>query len=85
MNERIVRLRQRSFSTSPALSIERALLETEFYKEHYGKHSMPVLRALFFKYLCEKKTIHIGAERRRPATGAAGGANLPRVDLPLGR
>ncbi len=36
------------------------MLETEFYRQESGRHSLPVLRALFFKYLCEKMTIHIG-------------------------
>jgi trans-4-hydroxy-L-proline dehydratase len=60
MNNRIARLRQHSFSAHPALSIERAVLETEYYKEHSGKYSLPVLRAGFFTYLCEKKTLYIG-------------------------
>ena len=60
MNERIARLREKSFSTHPSISIERAVLETEFYREEYGKHSLPVLRALCFKYLCANKTIYIG-------------------------
>ena len=60
MNQRISRLRQESFETEPSISIERALLETAFYREHYGKHSLPVLRALVFKDLCEKKTIWLG-------------------------
>ena len=60
MNGRIQRLREQSFSTKPGLSVERALLETEFYQEHHGKYSTPVLRASFFKYLCERKTIYIG-------------------------
>ena len=60
MNSRISRLRQESFETEPSISIERALLETAFYREHYGKHSLPVLRALVFKDLCEKKTIWLG-------------------------
>ena len=62
MNERIDRLRTASFETVPSISIERAVLETEFYKEHEGRHSVPVLRALNFKNLCEKKTIHIGRD-----------------------
>ena len=62
MNERIERLRHKSFSTKPGLSAERAVLETEFYKENVGKYSTPVLRALFFKYLCERKTIYIGED-----------------------
>jgi trans-4-hydroxy-L-proline dehydratase len=60
MNSRIAKLRQESFSTEPSISIERALLETEFYKENSGKYSLPVLRALFFKHLCEQKTLYIG-------------------------
>ncbi|NCD26657.1 MAG: hypothetical protein EOL86_13845, partial [Deltaproteobacteria bacterium] len=60
MNARIARLRQESFEAVPAISIERALLETAFYTENYGKHSLPVLRALVFKDLCAKKTIWLG-------------------------
>jgi formate C-acetyltransferase len=46
----------------PEISIERALLVTEFYKENAGKHSTPVLRALNFKHLCANKTIFIGPD-----------------------
>ena len=60
MNERIEALRKQSFEAKPSISIERALLETEFYKENSGKHSLPVLRALCFKYICEQKTLYIG-------------------------
>jgi formate C-acetyltransferase len=60
MNDRIDRLRRESFETEPSISIERALLETAFYRENYGKHSLPVLRALVFKDLCEKKTLWLG-------------------------
>ena len=60
MNPRIYRLREQSFSARPCVSAERALLVTEFYKENEGKFSVPVLRALNFKNLCEKKTIYIG-------------------------
>ena len=62
MNARISRLREESFLAKPALSIERAVLETEFYQENAGKHSLPVLRALCFKHLCQHKTIYIGPE-----------------------
>jgi pyruvate-formate lyase len=41
---------------------DRALLLTEFYKESSGRYSTPVMRAELFKYLCENKTIHIGAD-----------------------
>ncbi|UCE54961.1 MAG: glycyl radical protein [Desulfobacterales bacterium] len=60
MNERVARLRKMSFESEPSISAERALLVTEFYKENHGKYSLPVLRALNFKNLCEKKTIYIG-------------------------
>jgi formate C-acetyltransferase len=40
--------------------VERGVLVTQFYKKNYGKYSMPVLRALNFKNLCQKKTIYIG-------------------------
>nr|WP_319401946.1 trans-4-hydroxy-L-proline dehydratase [uncultured Carboxylicivirga sp.] len=60
MNERIQRLRQLSVDTQPSLSIERALIETEFYKENYGKYSIPVLRALNYLEICKKKTIYLG-------------------------
>lgn len=60
MNERIQKLRKLSVETEPSLSIERALIETEFYKENYGRYSIPVLRALVFLELCRKKTIYLG-------------------------
>ncbi len=62
MLSRIERLRQQSFLARPAISIERALLTTRFYREESGKHPLPVLRALLFKYLCEHKTIYIGED-----------------------
>ena len=62
MNERIQKLRAQSFEATPSISIERALLLTEFYREHSGKHSTPVMRALVFKHLCEHKTIYIGED-----------------------
>ncbi len=60
MNERIQRLRKLSVETDPSLSIERALHETAFYKENYGKHSTPMLRALNFLDHCQKKTLYLG-------------------------
>ncbi|MEN8245124.1 MAG: trans-4-hydroxy-L-proline dehydratase [Thermodesulfobacteriota bacterium] len=60
MNARIQQLRRESFEATPRISIERALIETEFYKKHQGQHSTPVLRALVFKELCTQKTIYIG-------------------------
>lgn len=60
MNGRIRRLRQQNFDTPTTLSIERALIETEFYKAHYGTMPTPVLRARNFYEICKKKTIYIG-------------------------
>ena len=60
MNDRIRRLRKLTVETRPSLSIERALHETAFYQQNYGKHSMPVLRALNFLDHCQKKTIYLG-------------------------
>lgn len=60
MNTRINDLRNQSFDARPSISIERALIETKFYQENAGKYSLPVLRARFFKKLCQEKTIYIG-------------------------
>jgi formate C-acetyltransferase len=60
MNARIERLRRESQETRPVISIERALLTTEFYRNEAGKHSIPVLRALNFRHLCARKALHIG-------------------------
>ena len=62
MNDRIRRLRQENFDTPTTLSIERALIETAFYKEHYGTMPTPVLRARNFYEICKKKTIYIGSD-----------------------
>ncbi|MBQ2166047.1 MAG: formate C-acetyltransferase/glycerol dehydratase family glycyl radical enzyme, partial [Bacteroidaceae bacterium] len=60
MNDRIRRLRQENFDTPTTLSIERALIETEFYKKNYGTMPTPVLRARNFYEICKKKTLYIG-------------------------
>lgn len=62
MNERIKRLRQENFDTPTTLSIERALIETEFYKKNYGTMPIAVLRAKNFYEICKKKTIYIGKD-----------------------
>ena len=59
MNPRIQRLRKLSFDAEPSISIERALHQTAYYKEHYGKHSVPVLRALTFLDHCQKKILYL--------------------------
>ncbi len=62
MNSRIRKLREKSFAAVPSISIERAVLTTQFYKENSGRHSIAVLRALNFKNLCEKKQLYIGRD-----------------------
>ncbi|WP_301845996.1 trans-4-hydroxy-L-proline dehydratase [uncultured Parabacteroides sp.] len=62
MNDRIKRLRKETFDAEPSLSIERALIETRFYKENYGKYPIPILRAMNFYEICKHKTIYIGKD-----------------------
>lgn len=62
MNDRIKRLHQQSLDTPATLTIERALIETKFYKENYGKYSTPVMRAKNFYEICKQKTIYIGKD-----------------------
>ena len=58
MNERINALREKTLCTQPSISIERAILLTEFYKSGEAERvSVPVGRALAFKYLLEHKTL----------------------------
>ncbi len=61
MTERVAFLRQQSLDSQPVLSTERAELTTEFYRTRTaGLISVPIQRALAFKYLIESATIHIG-------------------------
>lgn len=62
MNERISRLREESFIARPSFSAERALLTTEFYEQWEGKFAVPILRAMNFRNLCERKAIYIGRD-----------------------
>ncbi|MFC2144608.1 trans-4-hydroxy-L-proline dehydratase [Acidobacteriota bacterium] len=62
MKDRVQRLRQRSLDTHPSVSIERAVLLTDFYRENTGKYPQAVLRARAYHHLCANKTIYIGAE-----------------------
>ena len=62
MNPRVQRLRKLSVEAEPSISIERALHETAFYKENYGKYPIPVLRAMNFLDHVKKKTLYIGAD-----------------------
>ena len=60
MTGRTKRLREESLAAEPAISAERALLLTEFYRENEGRWSIPVMRAKSFHYLCERKSIFLG-------------------------
>lgn len=62
MTPRIERLRQQSFDAVPSISIERACIETDFYKKNQGLYAFPILRALNFYEICKKKTIYIGPD-----------------------
>jgi Pyruvate-formate lyase len=62
MNDRIKRLRQQSIKAEATLSIERALIETRFYKESEGKYPIPILRALNYYRICKDKSIYIGED-----------------------
>ena len=53
---------KKTFEAEPSLSIERALIETRFYKENYGKYPIPILRAMNFYEICKQKTIYIGKD-----------------------
>src|SRR3989442_307295 len=61
MNERVARLRQTSLDLKPSLSIERAVLITNFYKQT-RETSTPVCRAKALQYLMEQKAVCIGDE-----------------------
>jgi hypothetical protein len=58
--ERTKKLREISTTTQPSISLERAVLETEFYEKYYGTVETPVLRALNFKNYMEKRKLYIG-------------------------
>jgi len=60
MNERIKLLREQSLKAAPSISLERAALLTAFYQsEKPERASVPVTRALAFKYLLSNKEICI--------------------------
>ena len=61
MTPRVAALRRLSVETKPYISDERAILLTEFYESDVPlRESVPVTRALAFKYLAENKSIFIG-------------------------
>jgi len=63
MTERIQKLREASLKAVPSLSLERAMLLTDFYKTPEAKTaSVPVARALAFRNLMSLKTLWIGED-----------------------
>ena len=60
MNERVNQLRRESLDAVPSVSIERALLLTEFYRENEGRWPAPLMRAHAFHHLCTHKRLHLG-------------------------
>jgi len=60
MTPRIQKLREESLNAIPRISAERALLITEFYKNHLAfGDPVPVQRAKAFRYILEHKSICI--------------------------
>jgi trans-4-hydroxy-L-proline dehydratase len=60
MTPRIQKLREESLQAVPRISAERALLVTQFFKEHVAfGDSVPVQRAKAFQYIMENKSICI--------------------------
>ena len=60
MNNRVANLRFASLNIEPHISIERAQLLTEFYREkNISNYSIPVQRAMAFKYILENKLVVI--------------------------
>ena len=60
MNERIQKLREISVNTPVHIDLERAKIETDFYKANDGKYSIPVMRAMTLKEYFSKKTLYLG-------------------------
>jgi formate C-acetyltransferase len=58
--DRTDRLRRESLDARPSISAERAAITTAFYREHHGRHSTPVLRAMNFYAICDRKTLWMG-------------------------
>lgn len=60
MNRRIKMLREQSLAAQPRISTERALLQTEAYREYEGRVSIPELRALAFLRYMQERELYIG-------------------------
>ena len=63
MTDRITRLQEISLRTKPSIDTERARLITRFYRDLCDDSmSVPMKRALAFRYILEKKQITIGED-----------------------
>ena len=61
LSERVKKLRRQSLNAVEKISVERALLMTQFYKSDEARElSAPVKRARAFEYLLKNKKIYIG-------------------------
>lgn len=85
MNNRIKQLREQSTEAIPYMSAERATLLTEFYKSQEATQlSVPVKRAMAFKYILDNKKICINPQElivgeRGPAPQAT--PTFPEISL----
>lgn len=61
VSERIQKLRDKEFNTSPTICLERARMVTQFYQQASMEPFM-LRRAKFFRYFLENKTIYIDDE-----------------------
>ncbi|MBN2161308.1 MAG: glycyl radical protein [Pontiellaceae bacterium] len=59
MNKRVEKLRKDSLEAVPHISMERARLETEVYRQYGDSLPIPVLRARVFEKIMAEKTISI--------------------------
>ena len=62
VTSRTERLRRASLDAVPHISAERAQITTAFYKANAGRFSPPMMRALNFYELCDKKTLYMGSD-----------------------
>ncbi len=59
MNKRVLDLRKQSIETKPSISIERGIIVKQSYEKYEGTVEKPILRALAFKDMMERKTLCI--------------------------
>jgi formate C-acetyltransferase len=83
MTVRTERLRRASLDAIPSISDERARITTAFYKEHLGRHSVPVMRALNF--LPSASEDAGGRWRSSASAGPREGADVSELTCHFGR